>query len=80
MKFFKNMKISQKIGLLSISFLIFLIVVGFVGINKIAVVQSNVEELNNSRLLPIIEIEDAKSGVVYISSQINSSMSTSDVD
>jgi methyl-accepting chemotaxis protein len=74
------MKISQKIVSLSIGFLIFLIVIGFVSIKQISVVQSNVEELNNSRLLPIIEIEDAKSGVVYISSQINSSMSTSDVD
>ncbi|MDH8678104.1 methyl-accepting chemotaxis protein [Fusibacter bizertensis] len=78
MKFIKNMKISGKIGLLSVSFLIFLLIVGFVGINKIAVVQKNVKELNNLRLLPILELEDAKANVVYISNQINSSMASSD--
>ena len=78
MKFIKNMKISSKISLLSISFLIFLMVVGFVGINQIAIVHSNVKELNNSRLLPILELEDAKASVVFVSNQVNSSMASAD--
>ena len=78
MNFFKNMKISQKISTLSISFLIFLIVIGFVGIKQIGVVNSNVRELNNSRLMPIIKLEEAKSAIVYTNLKVNSAMDLDD--
>lgn len=80
MNFLKNMKISQKIVTLSISFMLFLIVIGFVGIKQIAVVNSNIKELNNSRLLPIISLQNAKSQVVHINSNIHSMMGTEDTE
>ena len=80
MKFLKNIKIAKKIGFLSISLLIFILAIGFVGIKQISVINSNVRELNNSRLIPILNIENAKAGVVYIETQMNSIMGAQGTD
>jgi methyl-accepting chemotaxis protein len=74
MNFFKNIKLAQKISLLSISFFIFLVVIGFASIKQISNVNSKLMELNDSRLLPIVELEGIKSEVEYIRSQGNSLM------
>ena len=74
MNFFKNIKLTQKIGLLSISFLIFLVVIGFASIKQISNVNSKLMELNDSRLLPIVDLESIKSEVEHIRSQGNSLM------
>jgi methyl-accepting chemotaxis protein len=55
----------------------FLIVIGFVGIKQIGFVNSNVKEINDLRLVPIIKIDEAKSQVTYINSQMHS---VTDVD
>jgi methyl-accepting chemotaxis protein len=78
MNFFKNIKIGKKIGFLSISLLIFILAIGLVGIKQISVINSNVRELNNSRLIPILNIENAKAGIVYVGSQIHSVMQAGD--
>jgi methyl-accepting chemotaxis protein len=80
MNFFRNMKLSQKISLLTISFFIFLTVIGAVSIRQISSVNSKLKELNDSRLAPIIELENAKSNIEYIRSAGNSIMDASDTD
>ncbi|KZL89907.1 methyl-accepting chemotaxis protein [Clostridium magnum] len=69
MDFFKNIKLGKKIGLLSISFLIFLIVIGIAGVRQISKVNSMVIELNDSRLVPIVYISGIKSDIEYIKSK-----------
>lgn len=78
MNFIRNMKIAQKITLLTISFFIFLVVIGFVSIKQISGVNSKLMELNDSRLAPIVELENMKSTVEYIRSQANSLGDTTD--
>jgi len=59
----KNWKLSKKIGLLSSSFLIFLVVIGITAIYQISDVNSKIMELNDSRMAPIIELENVKSNI-----------------
>jgi methyl-accepting chemotaxis protein len=74
MNFFRNIKLGKKIGLLSISFLIFLIIIGVVGVRQISKVNSMVIELNDTRLVPIVKLEDIKSDIENIRTTDNSLM------
>lgn len=78
MNFFKNFKLAQKISLLSISFFIFLVVIGSVSFYQLSNMNSQLKEFKDSRLTPIIELENMKSGVEYIRSQSMSLMDVSD--
>ena len=78
MNFFKNIKLAQKISLLSISFFIFLIIIGIAGVKQISKVNSMVIELNDSRLVPIVYLNDIKSDIEYIRSKDNSLMDATD--
>lgn len=78
MNIFKNIKLGRKISILSISFIIFLAIIGFVSIKQLTNINSKVMELNNSRLIPIVTLENMKSEVEYIRSQGNSFMDASD--
>ena len=78
MNFFKNIKLGKKIGLLSISFLIFLIIIGFVGVKQISRVNSMVIELNDSRLVPIVYLGSIQSDIEYIRSKDNKLMDATD--
>ena len=78
MDFFKNIKLGKKIGLLSISFLIFLIIIGFVGVKQISKVNSMVIELNDSRLVPIVYLGSIQSDIEYIRSKDNKLMDATD--
>jgi methyl-accepting chemotaxis protein len=78
MNFFRNMKLAFKISLLSLSFFIFLAVIGVASVIQISTVNSNVIELNDDRLLPIVKIEGIKSDIEYIRTQSNSLMDASD--
>ncbi|MFT8312736.1 MAG: methyl-accepting chemotaxis protein [Clostridium sp.] len=78
MNFFTNMKLSYKISLLSITSFIFLIAIGFVSIGQISKLNSKIMELNNSRMVPIIELENIKSDIEYIRQQCNSIMDAAD--
>lgn len=81
MNFFRNFKFAQKISILTISFFIFLMILGVASIREISDVNSKVTELNNTRLLPIVKLEELKSNIEYIRAQINSLMdSTSTTD
>ncbi|MDP4090882.1 MAG: HAMP domain-containing methyl-accepting chemotaxis protein [Bacillota bacterium] len=78
MNFFRNMKLAQKISILSIFFLIFLNIIGFTSIAQISDVNSKIKELNDLRMGPIIELGNIKSDIQYIRGEANSLMDASD--
>lgn len=78
MKMIQNMKLSAKFRLLSISFFLFLILFGLVGISQISSVNKKVIELNDSRLLPIVTLENLKSGMESTRSLASDYMNASD--
>jgi methyl-accepting chemotaxis protein len=80
MNLFKNIKLGQKIALLSMSFFIFLIMIGFVGVKEISRVNSMVVELYDSRLTPIVYLQNIRSDVEYIRTMCNKIMDAMDDD
>ncbi|MEH7110561.1 MCP four helix bundle domain-containing protein [Bacillus sp. JJ1764] len=78
MNFFKNFKFAQKISVLTASFFLFLAIIGYVSFNQITNLHSNVKELNDSRLVPIVQLEDLKSNIEYIKTQSTSIMDARD--
>lgn len=78
MHIIKNIKLSKKISLLSISFLVFLILIGAFSIYQSWNENQKLMELNNSRVAPIIELENIKSDIEYIRTQCNSLMDATD--
>lgn len=72
MKFFRDMKLGLKIGLLSLSFFIFLVAVGVASIQQVSSVNAKLMELNDARLIPIVKLENIKSDIEYIRAQSNS--------
>lgn len=72
--FIKNIKLAKKISLLSVSALIFLLVIGFTSIFELSYLNSKIGELNNSRMTPIIELENTKSNIEHIRTECNSYM------
>jgi methyl-accepting chemotaxis protein len=78
MKLFKNIKLGKKIALLSMSFLIFLIIIGFAGVKQISSVNSMVVELYDSKLVPIVYLQNIKSDMEYIRSTDNKLMDATD--
>lgn len=76
MKFFRDLKLTKKIGLIAASFLAFLVVIGITSILQVYKVNSQIKELNNSRMTPIISLESLKSDVEYIRTKASSIMDT----
>jgi methyl-accepting chemotaxis protein len=80
MDIFKNIKLGKKIGILSMSFFIFLAIIGFVGVKQISIVNSMVTELYDSRLVPIVYLQGIRSDVEYVRSMDNKIMDAMDDD
>lgn len=78
MNFFRNMKLAKKISILSVSFFIFLLIIGFTSIRQISKVNSQIMELNNSRMQPIIEMENIKSNIESLRALCNNYMDATD--
>ena len=78
MNIIKNMKLVQKIGILTLSSFLFMIIIGVAGITQLSQVNSNITELNNLRLVPIVKLESIKSDVEYIRAQVNNMMDAGD--
>ncbi|KOA20354.1 putative methyl-accepting chemotaxis protein YoaH [Clostridium homopropionicum DSM 5847] len=74
MNLIRNMRLSVKITVLSLSFFIFLAVIGAASIKQLSTVNSKLLELNDSRLVPIVKLQSIVSDVEYIRSQSNSLM------
>ncbi|NMM62007.1 methyl-accepting chemotaxis protein [Clostridium sp. P21] len=77
-RFFRNLKIAQKISLLSISFLMFLLIMGFASVKQLSMVNIGIKELSESRMAPIVKLENMKSSVEYIRTKSSSLMDASD--
>ncbi len=77
-KFFRNLKIAQKISLLSISFLVFLLIMGGASVAQLSLVNIGIKELSESRMGPIVKLENMKSNVEYIRTKSSSLMDASD--
>lgn len=80
MKLFRNMKIVHKMISLAVFFLLFLFAIGIVGISQLSIINSYVGEINNSRLTPILDLENAKGGIVTIGSLAHSAMESDSED
>lgn len=78
MNFFKNMKLVFKMGVLSLSFLIFLGIIGIASIKQISAVNAKLKELNDSRLIPIVKLQSIKSDIEAMRTESNSLMDSSD--
>ncbi|MHC1682178.1 MAG: methyl-accepting chemotaxis protein [Clostridiaceae bacterium] len=78
MSFIKNVKLGHKIGILSISFLIILLGIGLVSVIQVKDLNSKIKELNNTRLVPIIQFEDIKTNIEAIRTESFSLMDSSD--
>lgn len=73
----RNFKFAQKISVLTVSFFLFLVIVGIASITQLSDIHAKVTELNNSRLVPIVKLENIKSDIEYIRAQANAIMDTS---
>jgi methyl-accepting chemotaxis protein len=78
MNFFRNLKIAQKISLLSISFLVFLLIMGIASVKQLSLVNIGIKELSEARMGPIVKLENMKSNVEYIRTKSSSLMDASD--
>lgn len=76
MSWFKNMKVSFKIIIMSLSFFIFLGIIGVASVKRISDINSMVMELNDERLIPIVKLQSIKSDIEYIRSQSNQLLDT----
>ncbi|MDO7907615.1 methyl-accepting chemotaxis protein [Paenibacillus sp. JX-17] len=79
-QWYRNMRLSWKIGMLSLCFFVFMGLIGVTAIRQIATVNSNVVELNDDRLVPIVNLEEIKSDIEYIKSQSSSMMDAGNDD
>ncbi|GGA26921.1 methyl-accepting chemotaxis protein [Paenibacillus physcomitrellae] len=80
MQWFSNMKIGYKMSMLLICFLVFLAFIGFTALGRVSDGNAKIVELNDSRLVPIVNLEDIKSSIEYIRSQANSMMTVGSDD
>lgn len=78
MNFFRNLKIAQKISFLAISFLVFLLIMGVASVKQLSLVNIGIKELSESRMAPIVKLENMKSNVEYIRTKSSSLMDASD--
>lgn len=78
MNVFRNMKLAQKISILSLCLLVFLSIMGLASIKQISKENSKIKELNSVRMTPIIELGNIKSDIEYIRGAANSLMNSSD--
>lgn len=78
MKFFRNLKIAQKISFLALSFLVFLLIMGVASVKQLSLVNVGIKELSESRMAPIVKLENMKSNVEYIRTRSSALMDASD--
>ncbi|MDT8719392.1 methyl-accepting chemotaxis protein [Clostridium sp. 19966] len=78
MKLIRNITLSKKIASLSLAFIIIISIMGAMSISAISSVNSKANELNNERMVPILNLEDVKNDVEYIRSQGNALFQASD--
>lgn len=78
MKLFYNLKLAVKISILSVMFLVFLISIGFLGINAVTSESKALKSLNNNRLIPVYTLEEAAKDFKDIRIAVLSHLNTQD--
>jgi methyl-accepting chemotaxis protein len=78
MNFFKNLKLVHKMGLLCMTFFIFLLLLGVTSITQVSKVNVGIKILSESRLTPIVELETIKSNIEYIRTRSSALMDATD--
>jgi methyl-accepting chemotaxis protein len=78
MKLLNKMKLWQKMSVLTISFLVFIGLMGGASILRLSDLNSKIIELNDQRLKPIVELEDIKTGIEAIKYDSNTLMDETD--
>ncbi|MCX8132252.1 MAG: methyl-accepting chemotaxis protein [Clostridia bacterium] len=66
MKWFYNLRLVVKISILSSVFILFILVLGVMGIGAVSRENDNLKSLNNGRLLPMYDLSEAKSHLMEI--------------
>jgi methyl-accepting chemotaxis protein len=72
MKWFRNLRLATKISILSVQFIVFLMVIGLVGGFVLSQSNQDFKSLNNDRLVPLHNLEEAKSTLVDIRTFVKS--------
>lgn len=81
MNTFMHLKIGKKIAILTLSFMLFLSLIGLSAVKQVSSVNDMLKELNNDRLNPIVTLTGLQADVEAIRSMSNSLMdATSDSD
>lgn len=62
-KAFNNLKFAAKLMIISTNFIIFIVLIGILGVTSIWKVNATVKDLNNERLIPIYELEEAQANI-----------------
>ncbi|MBC7960571.1 MAG: methyl-accepting chemotaxis protein [Vallitaleaceae bacterium] len=78
MKHFKNLKLVTKISILSLQFILFLLVIGFIGLATLYNQNNDFKSLNDDRLIPLYDLGEAKMQLMEIRMGVLSHLSTSD--
>jgi methyl-accepting chemotaxis protein len=78
MKWFNNLKLATKVSLLSLQFIICLIAIGLFGGITLSNGNQNLETLNNDRLLPLYQLEEAKGNLLNVRLYVRSHLATTD--
>ena len=76
MKWFYNLKISFKISVLSIFLILSIVTVGIIGLNALSHVNGLLNTMNNDRLVPIYDLQEAKSSLKDIKLAVTSHVSS----
>lgn len=78
MKWFHNLKLAKKISILATQFIISLLVIGIFGGMALSHSNQNFMSLNNDRLIPLYDLEEAKSSLLDIRLYVRSHLATND--
>lgn len=78
MKWFRNLKLARKISFLSLVFILFMLGIGFLGITSLHSNNKDFQSLNNDRLIPMHDLEEAKANLINIQLDVKSHLTTVD--
>lgn len=78
MKWFQNLKLAKKVSILSMQFIISLLVIGIFGGLALNQSNQNFKSLNNDRLIPLYDLEEAKTCLLDIRLHVRTHLATND--
>ena len=79
MQWFSNLRLVKKITILSAIFTVFLIGIGLLALNALSHGNENFKSLNNDRLIPMYDLEEAKFQLISIEKELAEHLNASDI-